>query len=1849
MNVQYSKTGYLPVQRQVRSWWHRYSHVDPVVLIPLDRQVTTIVANAEAVQVARGSTSSDADGSRQATLIFQPGTSATMVLSDGSQRPLASLNVRATEYTVGASGPAAMPATLPRASAYTYCAELSVDEALQAGAETVVFSRPVALYVENFLRFPTGRAVPAGFFDRRKGVWVAVPNGRVVTIAAIADGIASLDVTGDGAADDPQAHPQLAITADELRMLGSLYSAGASLWRVQVPHFSPYDLNWPSISMSIAPPPLPKPKADKQPDDACRIVGSVIECQSQALGESIPIAGTGLSLRYLSSRVPGRVAARTIEVTMTEASVSAALQEVQLNVEVAGQRHSWSFAPAANLKHVFTWDGKDVYGRDINGIQHVRVNVTYGIDALYNDPLVRDGSSFGSPGGTVTFGATRLLGIFTREALAPARPWDARASGLGGWTVDVHHALDGEGNAVLFGSGTKRSDDSAAGIITRAAGKTPTPSTLACIESQSGQSAIVSELLDPRNLVAAGDGSLYFTNCAGVKRVDLSGRIWHVAGAGPDSGEGVPAATASLNTTALAPSRDGSLYVAEPTRIRRITADGLIRTIAGSATAGFSGDGGPALGAQFNFIRALAFAPDGSLYVWDSLNARIRRIATDGTISTYAGGGPVVVDDVPATQTSIYVTGMEASPDGDLYILTGTTIRRVGSDGIVRRIATLGNSPYSGGRDLAVAPDATLYAAVTEPPTNSFPYGFFAIYRLFTGRDPELLFRASYGPGFSIAFPNPSRYLYGDDGPAGAAGFNEPSAIAVGPDGALYIADTANRVVRRVSISMARRSGSETYIPSADGLELFYFDHEGRHLRTVHGLTGGVLYTFGYDSKGRLERVTNADGLITAVERDVTGQPAAIVAPNGDRTILRVEGNGFLSAVSAPGGIEHQMTYVGKGLLSGFTNPRGRTHAFSYDPLGRLILDTDPAGGRKELAQSRTSADAYAVTVRTALGRTTEYRSDLTALNERRRGTTDSSGVSTESVLSVNQASSVTTFADGSNVTNRISPDPRLGVLSPVINVSLLLPSGRTFGAIETRSISFSSGIAPFNFASITSTLRIGSGTYTSTFVASTRRVTTRTPLGRVIGQVLDAAGRPTAIEVPGFQPVSLVYDGRGRTAMIQQGNRSFLFGYDERDQLISLTDPLSRATQFEYDAAGRPVKQILPGGRVVTLAYDANGNLISITPAGRPAHLFSYTPVDLTDGYTPPPVTGGGAGTVLYEYSPDRELTSITNPGGTRVTLTYDGGGRMQSLATVHDSHTYTYDAAGRLASATAASGQHLSYAYDGSLPASVAAAGMVRGSVSWTYDDELRVRSESVGSSAVDFSYDTDSLLTKAGALTLTRNAQNGLLTGTSLGNITDAFVYNEFGEMTGYSAAYGGSALLALSYSRDGAGRITAIGAQGYEYDAAGRLKNLVRDGAVVTRYEYDPNGNRTLKATANGGTAASYDVQDRLQTYGAASYTYTANGELRTKSDPSGTTSYDYDALGNLRKVTLPGGMAIEYVIDGENRRVGKKVNGTLTQGWLYAGKLRIVAELDGGNNVVSRFVYGSRSNVPDYMIKAGVTYRLLSDHLGSPRLVVNVADGTIAQQIEYDEFGKVLSDSHPGFTPFGFAGGLYDRETGLVRFGARDYDPHTGRWTSKDPIGFGGGDTNLYAYAGDDPINLIDPSGLLFGGTIDAGEAYGEAALESYADVLADPDAAWYEKAGAAAGGFFSALWTPCTSDSTFAVLSTAAGGAGGLRAAGSKAAGREFSHWIPDRALKRTGSKFLRNTFGKSPANGNFVTSIRHYLHDPHRMLRGTTRAGKFPPLVQQLDRMPRLLYGTGSGAAVGGAALFSGSGCGCS
>ena len=188
---------------------------------------------------------------------------------------------------------------------------------------------------------------------------------------------------------------------------------------------------------------------------------------------------------------------------------------------------------------------------------------------------------------------------------------------------------------------------------------------------------------------------------------------------------------------------------------------------------------------------------------------------------------------------------------------------------------------------------------------------------------------------------------------------------------------------------------------------------------------------------------------------------------------------------------------------------------------------------------------------------------------------------------------------------------------------------------------------------------------------------------------------------------------------------------------------------------------------------------------------------------------------------------------------------------------------------------------------------------------------------------------------------------------------------------------------------------------------------------------------------------------------------------------------------------------------------------------------------------------SKGHVPDYMVKGGVTYRIISDHLGSVRLVINTSDGSMAQRIDYDEFGNITQDTNPGIQPFAFAGGIYDQHTHLTRFGARDYDAFTGRWTSKDPILFAGGDLNLYGYTLGDPVNAVDLDGLILG--YDAGESYGEEAAEYWARKSINPKNTGVETGLYSACGALASAWTSDTSDYTFALLTY--GAASGARTA----------------------------------------------------------------------------------------------------
>ncbi|RMD84172.1 MAG: RHS repeat protein, partial [Candidatus Dadabacteria bacterium] len=735
----------------------------------------------------------------------------------------------------------------------------------------------------------------------------------------------------------------------------------------------------------------------------------------------------------------------------------------------------------------------------------------------------------------------------------------------------------------------------------------------------------------------------------------------------------------------------------------------------------------------------------------------------------------------------------------------------------------------------------------------------------------------------------------------------------------------------------------------------------------------------------------------------------------------------------------------------------------------------------------------YEVSRTTALGRTTLYRFEEATDGSRTRTAVFADGTS-QTATTDPAATTAITLSHGTTLVIEPTPDPRFGFAAASAGtVTVTTPAGLTRVATRTRTVSLVDSTDVFSITTLTDTTDINGNTYTSTYDGTTGVFSDTTPEGRQKTRTIDALGRVVEEQTAGLLPVTYEYDSNGRLSTVTTGTRSIGFAYDAGSRLSTLTDSLGRSWSFAYDNADRLTLQTLPDGRFIGYEYDSNGNLTTITPPNGSPHRFTYSPVGLQEDYVPPqpdPQSPVSNLRTTYEYDLDRKITRVIRPDGRTIDFGYDSAGRLSTMTLPRGSIQYSYDAAtGLLATVTAPDGGTIALSFDGFLPTMETwANGLVTGNVSRTYDNFFRISTISVnGTDQIDYGYDKDGLLIQLGTLVLTRDPQNGLLTGSALGAVSDVTTYTSYGEIATYVANYNGSDIYRAEYQRDDLGRITektetVLGESHhyqYAYDVAGRLADVTEDGSTIAQYAYDDNGNRLSRTSPGGNTmAGAYDEQDRLLSYAPYTYTYTLSGELATKTNTATqeTTTYEYDVLGNLLAVVLPDGTRIDYVLDGRNRRIAKKVNGTLIQGWLYQDDLNPIAELDGGGNVVSRFVYGTRENVPDFMIRSGEIYRFVVDHLGSPRLIVNTTTGDVAQRLDYDEFGNVTGDTNPGFQPFGFAGGLYDSDTGLTRFGDRDYDGFTGRWTSKDPIGFRGGDTNLYGYVLGDPVNWKDPVG-----------------------------------------------------------------------------------------------------------------------------------------------------------------------------
>ena len=473
-------SAYLTVHRKALARWHDYTVLPDVVLTPRApaNSVTFAGASWQAVSGPVTTTAMDSDGQRQAVLLIPPGTVPTFT-GTSTQAPN-TLTLHITEYTVGSKGALAMPADLPSNSGYTYALEFSVDEADMAGATSVQFSQPLALYVNNFPGFPAttndaGTSVPAGFYDRDAGAWKkSLPpsdagpgdggNGQIVTITGFLNGAAQ--VTTNSA---------LSLSSGELQQLNNLYGPGSAnagapiqLWRVPIEHFSGWDLNW-----GYGPPPgagacnCAVATSDSPIDHSCTKSGSIIECQNQILAEEIPITGTPYALRYQSERQRGRVV--WLDVPIMGPALAAPMPDlINVTITVAGNEYQYLQSTAGiqpNAKFHWTWDRTDAYDRHVPGPAAAHVAIGY----VYAD----DSSNYTA---TSSFGDYSSAVITGNRALRQTTMWqyydvvigqfDAKGVRLGGWDLTAHHTYDYLSGTLYAGDGRRTSAKNLSRMIT---------------------------------------------------------------------------------------------------------------------------------------------------------------------------------------------------------------------------------------------------------------------------------------------------------------------------------------------------------------------------------------------------------------------------------------------------------------------------------------------------------------------------------------------------------------------------------------------------------------------------------------------------------------------------------------------------------------------------------------------------------------------------------------------------------------------------------------------------------------------------------------------------------------------------------------------------------------------------------------------------------------------------------------------------------------------------------------------------------------------------------------------------------------------------------------------------------------------------------------------------------------------------------------------------------------------------------------------------------------------------------------------------------------------------------------
>lgn len=398
------------------------------------------------------------------------------------------------------------------------------------------------------------------------------------------------------------------------------------------------------------------------------------------------------------------------------------------------------------------------------------------------------------------------------------------------------------------------------------------------------------------------------------------------------------------------------------------------------------------------------------------------------------------------------------------------------------------------------------------------------------------------------------------------AQLSSPRGIAFGPDGYLYF--TEGNYVHRLRPAAPDFSIKNTTIASKDGSLLYVFSASGHHLRTLDSITGRTLYTFSYNSEGHLTAIKDLDGDTTRIERD--GKiPLAIVAPDGQRTTLSVDENGYLDSIINPADEAHLLTYNDEGLLTEFVNPRTHKSLYRYDELGLLIEDTDAANGGWSLARTEHEEDdGYTTTLTSREGRVHTYQVIPKTNGEIERMQIAPDGTETKTVIRSN-GDVVMTNSDGTTVVSEQAPDPRFGIQAPYTErMTITTPSGLRGEVQKEKTVQLNNVDDPLSLRSLSTRIKVNGRSSSSTYDAINRKLTSISAAGRRTTSYYDDKGRIIREETYGLAKIYYTYDPRGRLIQITEGDgndaRTVTFSFDpDTGYLSQVTDALGGVLNY--------------------------------------------------------------------------------------------------------------------------------------------------------------------------------------------------------------------------------------------------------------------------------------------------------------------------------------------------------------------------------------------------------------------------------------------------------------------------------------------------------------------------------------------------------------------------------------------------------------------------------------------------------------------------------------------------------------